>query len=182
MNNKHGLSLIIIMILSFTLLASCDGDFKLFSSHSHKPHKVKLQIDETNKVLKVKTGPSGNCRGNGCVFVAQRDEAEITFHIIRSSGWYFSEFKVCQGDTKPANCSLETWQLSQFEVTTKAAGFPKSDGVIELALSDRLKKFVVYDYNGPAQDYFYIITACKTADGISICYKTDPTITNKGRT
>ena len=181
MKIKHNILLVIIMLLSFIVLASCNNGFGLFSHHAPEKYKIKLEIDSLSGKLKVKTLPHGNCVGNGCIVVARGDEAQITFQLIRSSDWYFTEFKICQGDTKPVSCSLEDWQLSQFEVTTNAAGFPKLDGIIKLAFADELMKFMVHDYNGPAQDYFYSITACKKLEDKLTCSTTDPQIDHKGR-
>lgn len=181
MNIKYIVLLVITIFLGFIAWMAFNNGSGLASWMVSKSYQVKFDTDTTNNTLVPKTGPSGKCVGNGCIEVPVGKEANITFKLIGTQNVFFTEIKICQGALKTDTCSLETWQQSQFTVTTGAGAAPDQYGTIKFNLSDKLTEFVLHNYNGAPQEYFYIVTACKSLDGVTTCYPSDPPIINKGR-
>jgi len=190
MRYKYNPVLIIMFLTGLTLLASCDRGYKAGFVGPHKKDTIALSVNTDTKMLVVDTNPIGKCeaahRKNGCVVVARKETATISFKLRASSGWHLTEFQICAGDSKSGNCSLEKWQESEFSVflrTGSTRQFPDSKGIVKLQSlsSNPVKKFKLFDYNSTEQDYFYTIKACKGTGDSLICYSTDPLIRNKGR-
>ena len=181
MNIKYVVLLAIAVFLGPIAWASFNDGSGFAYFKLSKSYQVKFDTDTSNNTLVPKTGPNGKCVGNGCIEVPVGKEANIKFKLIGTHNVYFTEIQICQGASKIGTCSLEEWQRSQFKVTTGAGASPDEHGSIKFKLSDKLTEFVVHDYNGPPQDYFYIVTACKAIGGVTTCYPSDPPIINKGR-
>ena len=182
MKHKYVVLLSSIVLLGFVAWSAFSIQSGLVTFKLNKAFKVKFVAVTDTKKLEAKTGPQGTCVGNGCIEIPLAREANITFKLIGSlNDWYFTELKICQAGGTPSTCSLEDWQQSEFEVTTNSIGFPNADGVISLDFADGLTKFVLHNYNGTAQEYFYIVKACKDIDDVRVCYDSDPPIINKGR-
>lgn len=190
MKTRNRLVLVITLLTSSVLLTSCALSYKSGKAGAHKKHEIALSVNSHATELLIDTGQIGNCshRKNGCIVVPYKETAVIAFKLKASSKWHLTEIKICQGSDKPDNpdsCSLEEWQRSQFGVFLKTGGqkyFPDSKGVINLesSLGNTVRKFVLFDYNGTKQDYFYTIKACPGTNKEG-CITTDPSIENKGR-
>lgn len=186
MKINHKLLLMLTVLIGYALLASCTVSYRIAEKSSTvliKP-KIKLEIDESSSKLVVTSDTGSYCaRGNsGCVAVGGWDTALITFELKKSDGWYFTEFKICRGDSKESeNCDLENWETVEFFATDKKVSqllFPDDSGIIDLKqLPSELTKFYVFNFNSVEQDFFYTIKACNS----SSCVETDPEIKNKGR-
>ena len=188
MKINHKLLLMLTVLIGYTLLASCTAIYRIAEKSSNvlKTPIIKLRVDENLDELLVKSESSLYCEmttaTNGCVAVGERDTALITFELKKSDGWYFTEFKICRGNSKESqNCNLEKWEKVEFFATDKKGSqllFPDDSGIIDLKqLPSELTKFYVFNFNSVEQDFFYTIKACNS----SSCVETDPEIKNKGR-
>lgn len=182
MKYKYVFLLLGIVVLGFVAWSAFNSQSGFVGFTFNKAYKVKFDAVTDTEKLSTKTGPQGKCVGNGCIETPRGKEANITFQLIGSlNHWYFTELKICQAGGSSSTCSLEDWQRWEFKVTTNSIGFPNADGVISLPFADKLTKFVLHNYNGTPQEYFYIVTACKEINNVKVCYDSDPPIINKGK-
>lgn len=190
METKRKLPVFFLVLVASIFLASCQHrQIVSKSTGTLVKQTVKLHVVGNPKEIKVKTPGMANCKAaspaNGCIAIGRRETGLITFELKTSPDWYFNEFEICPGGTKPlGTCSLENWQRAEFFATDGTASsllFPDGDGIIDLTkLSSSLTKFYLFDYNSAAQDFFYRIKVCNDNASPS-CLSLDPEIQNKGR-
>jgi hypothetical protein len=126
----------------------------------------------------------------GCIRIKKKNSGQIKYVFTDPSNtWRLSELKICEGkvatdaDKAGLDCKLGMWDRLEFFVVEKlnqASILTISDkGVIDLSkLSPGADTFYLLDQNDIKEDYFYTITACRSADN---CISTDPPIVNGGR-
>jgi len=175
--------------MGFAFLTSCTNRIVAKSVDSLKKPTIKLHVVGNPKELIVRTPGNLYCKSasaaNGCISVGRRDIALINFELKTSPGWYFTEFKICRGNTKATEvCDLEKWEKAEFfaaDGTASSLLFPDDSGIIDLTqLSNELTEFYLFDFNSVEQDFFYTIKVCNPGASPT-CITTDPPIVNKGR-
>jgi hypothetical protein len=190
MKFSNNLLLILTVLVGFIFLSSCTQSRIAAKGRGNlKLPTVKLHVVGNPKELKIQTPGSSMCKAanpaNGCIAVGRRDIAVIAFELKTSPDWYFTEFKVCRGDSKEGpNCDLEEWEQAEFFAADSINSellFPDDGGIIDLtSLSNSLTKFYLVDFNSVEQDFFYTIKACNDK-AIPKCITSDPDIENRGR-
>lgn len=192
MKKSYSVLFFAMSIAGLILLTSCVPNPRVDVAGVQIEPKIDLHVvgSPGSKKLKVITPGSANCKAanpaKGCVAVLKRDTALITFNLKTSPDWYFSELKICQGETKAAMtaCSLEFRQRADFQVKFAGAPtdlFPSELGIVALTgSSNKISEFTLDDYNVIEKDYFYAIQVCNTDPSVD-CIWTDPPMENRGR-
>lgn len=187
MKTRH----ILLLILCVTVLTGCPRAIIKQSSNTVVKPSFRLHVaGNSGKLQIIDASGNGRCQPSsttdGCVLVANRDTALISFELKNNSAstYYFTEFIICPGGTKDTVCTLEPWQQAEFFASIGSGTqilHPDDEGKIDLTqLSSNLTRFYIFDYNSVEQEFFYSIKACDSANPTS-CSVTDPPIDNKGR-
>jgi len=192
MQNRNFLFLIFTLFCGLALLTSCAPPQVGTTTGDLKTPIVKLHVSASKK-LHITTSSSAKCKRSkdpNCIMVPHLDEALIGFELTPSSGWRFTEFKICVGDAKDTQvCELNEYQQVEFDASLSGGTTilqPNEFGVIDLKpLSPDLTKaftsFNVLDHNWVKKDYFYSIKVCPIGTTTVDCIWTDPPIENGGR-
>lgn len=141
-----------------------------------------FKLKKTGRLMHC-TAPGPDPDPEGCIHVPVKDTATITFKLNASPSWHLTSFTICRASgTDP--CKLSLPERADFEVTESGTGipmYPGASGETNLAtLGADLQQFVLDDRNTVAQDYEYVIVACKGEGEEEVCTTADPPLENRG--
>ena len=141
------------------------------------PDGTAFKLQKTGRLVCVSPKPQG------CIRVPKGDTAKVTFKLNASPSWHLTSFTICRASgTEP--CKLVLKERADFEITESGTGapmYPDENGEVDLAtLGADLQQFVLDDRNTVAQDYEYVVVACKGEGDEEVCTTTDPPLENHG--
>ncbi len=162
---------ILILVAGATLLTACGTkigelkpeDIMVFDYFDRATgfNGILINVNAGKTELEIRRPGKKACTGNinGCLRIKRGNRANIEFRLA-DADWYFKEFSLCRGTTKPtSDCTLGRHERRDFDIrASKAADdyfAPDPDGKIDLGqVGTKPTKFVLHIENSIRQDYF----------------------------